>query len=206
MDICVIHGSSISGNNDKAIEIAKSRILQIGNVSFTDFYLPKDVPYLCFGCQECAQKINAINEECPYSGQVRDILYSMHKSDAIIICASVFSLSDNGQIKAFLDHFSYMYNKHFIAKSLFAKSALIISTTMGAGIKHPTRSISQSLLYWGVQKVHSCPLTFWTKVWNAMPFEKQQHCKETIRKKAEEFYMGIASKTNLRQVIHLRSL
>lgn len=190
MNICILHGNELNNNSNKASEIIKKTICKYGDADFFEYYLPKDIPYLCHGCYECVTDTSIIEEgRCQFAEMTADTVESIKKADAIIICASVFSLASDGHIKSFLDHFAG--KSTFNGKNAF-KSALILSITPKGDIEPSVRGLADSLAKWGAQRVHYTSVIVWGKMWSGMPVEKQESCKETIVRKVELFYNSLS--------------
>ncbi|WP_242850641.1 flavodoxin family protein [Clostridium lundense] len=145
MKISIIHGSQRNGNTEKTIEIVKEKLNSLDDNDFFDFYLPKDLPMFCCGCFKCMDKGNYGGEHCPHSKYTHPILEAMKLSDGIIVTSPVYSMAESGQVKAFLDHFACIFMCHKPLQEMFSKTAFIISTTAGAGIKYTLKPIERSL-------------------------------------------------------------
>ena len=185
MKICIIHGSPRKGNTYKAVSIFKEELQKCGEVEFIEYFLPKDMPHFCCGCFSCFDKGE---DKCPHVKYIQPITDSMRESDGLIFSSPVYVLAESGQIKAFLDHFGYLYMPHRPMEEMFSKVAMVISTTAGAGTGNAIKTISRSLRYWGVKRILKCGFTIFAKNWDDMKQEKQQKFKNTLCKKAKEYY------------------
>lgn len=188
MKICVIHGSNRKGNTDKTIEIIKGRLNALGEVSYTDFYLPKDLPYFCKGCMACLGTGTYAGENCPHKAYTHPILKALLEADGIIIGCPSYALSETAQLKALFDHFACTYIVHRPNTEMFDKTALVISTAAGAGSGRAISTISRNLLFWGVKRIHKCKLRLWEANWGDMPKERQEKLEKQLIKKATAFY------------------
>lgn len=194
MKITIIHGSNRAGNTDKTIDIVKKKLNSLGDNEFIDFYLPKDLPMFCAGCYQCFDKGEFGGEFCPHRKYTHPILEAMKSSDGIIIASPVYVLAESGQVKAFLDHFGCIFMVHRPLQEMFSKSALVISTTAGAGTKHVIKTIKRSLVSWGIPKIYKCGFRMFALNWNDMPDKKQRKYEKILENKADSFYNSMKSK------------
>lgn len=191
MNICILQGNEPSNNSDKAIRLIKKTISN-NNVSFFEYKLPKDIPYLCHGCYACTADSSFIQDDkCRFAKAVYDVLENIRNADAIIICASVFSLAADGHIKSFLDHFANKLPSDGSQLNDAFKSALILSITPKKDIEPPVRALADSLASWGARRVHYTSVVIWGKMWSGMPVDKQESCKEIIQRKTQLFYESL---------------
>lgn len=191
MNICILQGNEPSNNSDKAIKLIKSTVLS-NNVNFFEYKLPKDIPYLCHGCYACTADSSFIQDDkCQFAKTVYNVLENIRNADAIIICASVFSLAADGHIKAFLDHFSGKLPADCFQRNDVFKSALILSITPKKDIEPPVKALADSLANWGARRVHYTSVVIWGKMWSGMPVDKQNSCKEIIQRKTQLFYESL---------------
>lgn len=192
MNICILHGNELSRNSDRASEVIKKSISKIGDVKFIEFHLPRDVPYLCQGCYECVSDSSYLEEDkCHFARAIHEVIMTLKNCDAIIICASVFSLSSDGHIKSFLDHFANKTDANNMPIKNAFKSALIVSMTPKSEVEPSVRALSDTLLNWGAHRVHYTSMTIWGKLWAGMPPEKQEQCKKLLDVKAQLFYSSL---------------
>ena len=194
MKITVIHGSNRTGNTEKTINIVKEKLNSLGDNEFVDFYLPKDLPTFCMGCYQCFDKGDFGGEFCPHRKYTHPILEAMKSSDGIIIGSPVYVLAESGQVKAFLDHFGCIFMVHRPLEEMFSKSALIISTTAGAGTKHAMNTIERSLRYWGIPKVYKCGFSMHALNWGDMKDKKQEKYEKILENRSNAFYNSMKEK------------
>lgn len=194
MNICIIHGSPRKGNTYKATEIFKEQMKKHGDVDFVEFFLPKDMPHFCCGCYTCFDKSE---DKCPHAQYTLPITNAIREADGIILTSPVYVLAESGEIKAFLDHYGYMYMPHRPMEEMFSKVAMVISTTAGAGTSHAIKTISRSLNYWGVKRLYKCGLTIFAKNWDEMKIEKKQKFERILSQKANKFYKTVEKRKQL---------
>ena len=187
MNILVIHGNELNNNSDKAMDIVKNAINERIDANFREYYLPNDVPYLCRNCYECIYDDSYYTEDkCRFAAEIHEIIQSMKNADALIICASVFSLSEDGHIKSFLNHFTQNLRIYEQGNEKI-KSALVISITPKKDIVPPLANFSSVFVNLGIRRVHALSMVVWGKMWASMPVDKQNRCKEQLIEKAEMF-------------------
>ena len=193
MKICIFHGSNRKGNTDKIISIAKEELIREcdGNVEFTDFYLPKDMPEFCLGCFACLNKGTKAGEFCPHKKYTEVIAKEIEESEGIIVGCPVYALAESAQVKALFDHFACTYMNHRPKKSNFKKSVLILSSCAGAGNGQTIRTIKRNFIFWGIPKIYSLGIKMWTGNWNEMTEEKQNELAHKIERKTEKFLYSI---------------
>ncbi len=194
MKICVIHGSPRKGNNFKVIELFKKNLLKFGDIEFTDFFLPKDMPHFCIGCYNCIEKSE---EKCPHFSYMKPITETLKEADAFIFSSPVYVLAESGGMKALLDHFGYMFIPHRPVEEMFSKVGIVISTAAGSGNKYPLNSMKRNLSFWGLKRVLKMGFSILAKDWEDMNIKRQKKFENIIEKKAKKFYLLIEKRNEL---------
>ncbi|OPX46290.1 NADPH azoreductase [Ruminiclostridium hungatei] len=194
MKICVIHGSPRKGNTYKATKIMMAHMEGMGEVEFSEFFLPKAMPVFCCGCYNCFDKGE---EMCPHAQYTQPVEQAIKAADAVIITSPVYVLAENGAVKTLLDHYGYMFIPHRPMEEMFSKVGMIISTTAGAGTGKAIKAIYNSLNFWGVKRIFKLGLTIFAKDWEDMKPLKQQKFEKIIKKKAERFHACIVKREKL---------
>lgn len=190
MKITIIYGSNHKGNTYHAVGIVKKGLEKLGNVEFKEYFLPKDMPEFCIGCYSCFSKGE---ENCPHAKYAQPIVKDMLESDGLIFSSPVYVLAESGGMKVFLDHMGYMFIPHRPQKEMFTKKALIISTTAGAGTGKCIKTISESLKYWGINKIYKCGITMYSLTWDEMSNKKKVKYENKLSNAAKHFYKDISS-------------
>ena len=203
LKVCVIHGSPRKGNTYKATQIFMEQLKKKGEVDFFEFFLSKDMPYFCSGCYNCFFKGE---DKCPHAQYTQPIAEAMKEADGFIFTSPVFALAESGQIKAFLDHFSYLYMPHRPMEEMFSKVAMVISTTAGAGTKHAIKPVSRSLTYWGIRKIYSIGLRIFAKSWQDMKLSKQDKFTRLLHARANKFFTAVENRKKLHVRLFTRLL
>jgi multimeric flavodoxin WrbA len=161
-----------------------------GDVEFTEFFLPQDLPEFCKGCMVCLENDE---KKCPDSQYTLPILEALVKADAIIFTTPVYVLQATGAVKAFLDHFAFIFIVHRARPEMFTKKAFVISTTAGAGTKAAMKTIITNLKFWGVNRVYSYGIAMWGIDWETMPPRRRQKAEKKLKKSARKFYREVKS-------------
>jgi multimeric flavodoxin WrbA len=153
MKITLISGTNHKGSTYHAAKMAAETLGR----DITEFFLPRDMPHFCAGCGTCFEKSEAL---CPHFSYIDVIVKSMEAADVLIFTSPVYVYHCSGQMKAFLDHLGYQWIVHRPNASMFNKTALVVSTAAGAGLKSTCRDISHSLTMWGVKRIYTlkCPV------------------------------------------------
>ena len=190
MKITVINGSPRKGNTYAAAQLFKGEMLSCGDIEFTEFFLPQDMPKFCKGCMLCLD----IDEQlCPHSEYTLPILEAMLSADALIFTTPVYVLQTPGSVKAFLDHYAFMFIVHRARTEMFSKKAFVLSTTAGAGTKEAMKTIITSLKFWGINRVYSYGFNMWSIDFETMDSKRRIKIETAIKKHARLFYKEVTS-------------
>lgn len=148
MKICVIHGQSHKGST---YEVCHKFLDKIKDKEIVEYFLPRDFGAFCIGCTNCILK----GEHLCKDREARDIiLNSMLEADLLVFTTPTYVYHATGAMKAFLDHFGYMWMVHRPKKEMFNKQAVVISTAAGAGTKSAIKDIKDSLFFYGIPKIY----------------------------------------------------
>jgi len=201
MNITVIHGSPRKGNTYEITQKFMQEMQTKGEVTFREFFLPKDMPEFCKGCFTC---ILRDEKSCPHASYIQPILSAMLEADALIFTTPVYVLSASGAMKTFLDHFGFMFYIHRARPEMFHKKAFILSTTAGAGTKSAMNVIATSLKYWGINRVYQRGFVMHSIKWDSMPPEKINRYEKHLRADAAKFWDAVSSKKDCTPYLHTR--
>lgn len=152
MKVVVVNGNMRKGSTWHCKEMIIKEIMKHEPVVVIEYSLPKDMPHYCLGCFTCFTNGEG---NCPHSEFIKPIVDSIISADVIVLTSPVYGMDVSGQMKAFLDHLCYMWMSHRPDPNMFDKVGLTISTTAGAGLVHTTKTLKNSLKFWGVKKVFS---------------------------------------------------
>lgn len=189
MRVVVIHGSPRKGNTYEATQKVMSHMRQRGDVEFTEFFLPKDMPEFCRGCFIC---FFHGEDKCPHAKYVQPIVQAMDEADGFIFASPVYVMQLSGSLKALLDHLAYVYMNH--RPRYMRKKALVIATTAGAGLGNCLKYIKQNLGLWGVVKVYTLGVQMQSMGWDDMESGRRAKAEQRIDRVAQEFYTDLSSR------------
>lgn len=170
MKITVINGNARKGSTWHCKDHIVQAIAAHTAVELTEFQLPKDMPHFCNGCFAC---IYQGEQKCPHSSAVAPIVTALTEADLIILTSPVYAMDVSGQMKALLDHLCFMWLSHRPNPLMFQKIGLTISTTAGAGLGHATKTLRNSLRFWGVKRVFSYKNAVSAMKWSDVDPKKQ---------------------------------
>ena len=197
MKAAVFHGSPRKGNTYKATRIFIDELLKCGDISFTEFFLSKDLPALCTGCTLC---LGGLLEKCPNAQYVAPIIDAITKADALIFATPHYgACSMTGSMKNLLDHIDFLVLNTSPREEMFDKKAFIITT--GAGTTAAIKPIRNFLRHCGVNRVHSLGFRLLTDKWNKMPQKKQARYEKSLRQSARKFYQTKKGRPYLYSII-----
>lgn len=176
MKAVVIYGSMRKGST---YHIARQFVDRLSeNDEVKEYFLPKDQPNFCRGCGLCLEDKN----KCPDYKYIEPILIDMEKSDIIIFASATYVYHVTGQMKAFLDHFPYLWMVHRPSKAMFKKQVLIISTAAGGGTKSAMKDIGDSMFYWGTPKIYKYGCNVYALGWNDVTEENKLKISKDVQK------------------------
>ena len=141
MKYLIINGSPRKKNTWKIIKQAGSNL----DGEFEEVQLMKEKIPMCNGCFKC---IMEGEEKCPDFDKVNPIIEKIRACDGIIIASPVYAMNVSALLKNFFDHTAYLYHR----PEFFAKKALIVVSTAGAGQNKVANYIDETLRHWGVNK------------------------------------------------------
>jgi multimeric flavodoxin WrbA len=188
MKITVINGNARHGSTWNCKELFCKELAKYEELEVTEFVMPKDAPDPCVGCYNCFYKGE---NNCPHSDQVQPIVAALVSADLIIITSPVYALDVSGGLKLLLDHLCYMWMSHRPNPSMFHKAALTIVTTAGAGLGHTSKTLKNSLSFWGIKRSFSFHKAVSAMKWEEVKPEKKQKIEKTIAKQAKNIYYTV---------------
>lgn len=188
MKISVIYGVEHKGSTYNIAQLFLNELKPVTN-EVTEFFLPRDMPEFCIGCNTCFLKGE---EYCPHYSIVKPIADSIENSDLVIFVSPVYVYHTTGQMKTLLDHFGYQWMVHRPNKKMFSKIGLVISTAAGAGMKSTNKDITDSLTFWGVGKIYTYGKAVAAVNWQGVSEDK----KSKITSEVKRISSKIAKKYN----------
>ena len=176
------------GSTWHCMDLLLQELSHHGEVEKTEFFLPKDMPHFCNGCFSC---IYNGEHTCPHAEVVQPIVQAMLNADVIILTSPVYAMDISGQMKALLDHLCYMWMSHRPNPAMFNKIGVTICTTAGAGLKHTSKTLQNSLKFWGVKRLFSYSNPVSAKKWSEVKPEKQQRISQDLKAMAERITKAV---------------
>lgn len=152
MNILVINGTLRKGSTWHIRQLLLEQLSALTPTTIKEISLPSDLPGYCAGCFQCIVKGEQF---CPHHEKVSAIEQAIIEADCIIMTSPVYSYDVSAPLKNLLDHFAYRWMSHRPHPSMFKKVAITITTAAGAGTKHTTKTMRESLEFWGVAQVYS---------------------------------------------------
>ena len=184
MKIAVFHGSPRKGNTYFATRMFMEELSACGEVSFTEFFMPHDLPGFCTGCTLC---LRGLYETCPNAQYANPILQTLLDSDALIFATPHYgACSMPGGMKNLFDHLDFLVLPVAPRAEIFNKKAFVLST--GSGSVAALKPIKKTLKHWGVNRVYTLGVRMHTNLWDKMPQAKQERYKTSIQKSARKFF------------------
>ena len=147
MKTVIIHGQNHKGST---YHIAHALAEKIGG-ELTEFFLPRDFGEFCCGCTNC---FNESEKKCPHYAKLSPVTQAMLEADVIILASPVYVYHATGAMKAFLDHYGYMWMVHSPEGAMFTKQGVAVCTAAGAGMKSTNKDMCDSLFFWGIGKIY----------------------------------------------------
>jgi len=203
MKITVINGSPRKGNTYATTKIFKNEMIACGEVDFTDFFLPQDMPEFCMGCMSC---FDNGEHTCPHAKYTLPILESMLCADAIIFTTPVYVTQTPGAVKAFLDHYGFIFIGHRPHHKMFSKKAFVLATTAAAGSKATIKTITTNMKFWGINRIYSAGFTMRAVDWDSIKPSRKTKYEHKIKKSARRFYKEVASGKKRRPYLFTRMM
>ena len=175
MKTVIINGTNHKGSTE---HIARGIAEKIGG-EITEFFLPKDFGEFCLGCTNCFMKSE---DKCPHYQKLLPITKSIEEADVVILASPVYVYHATGAMKAFLDHYGWLWMAHRPQEYMFKKQGVCVTTAAGAGMKSTIKDMSDNLFFWGIARQYKLGLAVRAINWNAVT-EKN---KALIEKKSEK--------------------
>jgi len=190
MKVIVFHGSPRKGNTYAATKIFMNEMMVCGEIEFIEYFLPNDLPEFCRGCFLCLCESARL---CPHSKYTLPILENLLDADALIFTTPVYVLQTTGAVKAFFDHFSWMFIVHRARPEMFKKKAFVLSTTAGAGTKAAMKTIITNFKFWGINKIYSAGFAMRAIDWETVNPKRREKFERKLKKSARRFFRETAS-------------
>lgn len=189
MKITVINGTMRHGSTWHCKDLLLNKISQLEETQVREFYLPKDMTDFCTGCFSCF--LNG-EDSCPHANQIQPIVTALEEADLVILTSSVYGLDVTGQLKALLDHLCFMWISHRPNPKMFNKVGISFATTAGAGLSHTTKTMQNSLKYWGVKKRFASKQRVAAMKWTDISDKKRRQIENNIEQLAKKATRSVA--------------
>lgn len=150
MKIAVIHGQSHKGIT---YTMTKALLKQLAckQDEVREFFLPKEGPDFCYGCNSCFIKGE---EFCPSADKVQPIVKAMEWAQVIILDSPCYVMEMSGVMKNLMDHLAYRWITHRPHGSMFKKVGVTVCSSAGAPTRGVVKSMGKQLKWMGVPKVY----------------------------------------------------
>ena len=188
MKIAIIHGIGHQGSTWHYADLICLELGKLEPVEKSEFFLPRDMPHFCTGCYTCFYKGE---ESCPHWESVGPIIEAILESDLVVLTSPVYGMDVTGQMKAFLDHLCYMWMSHRPNPAMFKKIGLIVSTTAGAGLGPATKTMKNSMKFWGVKKIFVSSDRVAAMGWQDVSRDKKSKIEQQAEAAAHRIYKSV---------------
>jgi len=183
LKITIINGVQHPGSTWHCQDLLVKNISSQVETQVTEFYLPRDMPHFCRGCFSCFLQGE---ETCPHAQVVLPIVSALEEADLVILTSPVYGLDVSGQLKALLDHLCFMWLSHRPNPKMFNTVGISFTTTAGAGLFHTTKTMQNSLKYWGVKKRFASRQAVAALKWDEISDKKRVQIEKNMEKLAQK--------------------
>jgi multimeric flavodoxin WrbA len=201
MSVVIIYSNARKESTYHCVKIFKEAVQKEIDVDYIEFTLPNDMPHICRGCFACIEKGE---EQCPHSNVVQPIVKAILDADGIILTSPVYSLDASCAIKSLFDHMCYLWISHRPNKKMFHKTAMVITTAAGAGVKTSIKTMKKSPSYWGVRRIYHFGIAAKASRWEHVSNKTRIRIEVSLTKKAKQFISAIKNKDKGKQRLLLR--
>lgn len=184
MKVTVIYGSERKGSTYHCVQQVKEVLSESGEITFTEFFMPRDLPEFCKGCFNC---FKFGEEKCPHRKFTGPIEAALREADGIILSSPTYALEVSAGLKNLFDHLCYQWMPHRPRPEMFSKTAMVLSTTAGAGADTSAKTMRKNLTYWGVSKIFSFSTAVAAMNWEEVSPEKKAGISPELEKTAGRF-------------------
>lgn len=183
MKITVVYSSARHGSTWNIAQLYLKRLAENQEIFVTEFTLPKDMPSFCVGCFGC---ITRGEQSCPHARHIDPIVAALKASDLIVLTSPVYGMDVSGSMKALLDHLCFMWMSHRPESVMFQKTALTIVTTAGAGLGHTTKTLVNSLRFWGVCNILRGKYVVSALKWEDVDAKRRAKIEKSVERNARK--------------------
>lgn len=190
MKITVINGIQHHGSTWHCKDLLLQNIASHLETEVTEFYLPRDMSHFCAGCFSCFLKGE---DSCPHADQIKPVVAALEAADLVILTSPVYGLDVSGQMKALLDHLCFMWFSHRPNPQLFNTVGVSITTTAGAGLSHTTKTMQNSLKFWGAKKRFTSKQAVAALKWSDIPEKKRRKIEKDLAALSHQVVQAVAT-------------
>ena len=194
----IVYGIEHKGSTYNVVQLFKNK-LNLSENQIQEYFLPKDMPQFCIGCNNCFMKGEKL---CPHQDYITPIKEAMWDAELIILASPVYVLHVTGQMKTFLDHFAFQFMLHRPNKTMFSKKALVIAVAAGGGISSALTDMIGSLKNWGISHIFKFGFPVYATNWDDVKEKRRLKIERKIKKISRKIKEKInASKPSLKTKI-----
>lgn len=190
MKIVMIHGQNHKGSTWHVSHLLLQNMS--GEKDVQEFFLPKDLNHFCLGCYQCLQA----REKCPYWEEKKVLQEAMTEADLLLFTTPNYCMMPSGPLKSFFDLFFTNWLIHKPYPEMFAKKAVVISTTAGVGAAKAAKLVENCLTNWGIAKVIRRGYAVNAMNWKMVPEKKKEKIEKEMR--------GLGKKLSKTGKVHTR--
>lgn len=191
MKVVIVNGNMRKGSTWNCMNQVISELEKLEPIEMIQFSLPKDMPQHCVGCFSC---IYNGEETCPHAQFTRPIVEAFEEADLIVLTSPVYGMDVSGQMKTFIDHLCYMWMSHRPNQKMFNKVGLTVSSTAGAGLGHTTKTMRNSLKYWGVKRTYSFKIISSAMKWSDVTDKRKTKIEKESKILAARIYKSVKNR------------
>lgn len=188
MKITVINGNARHGSTWHCMDLFRQELSKYEELQVKDIILPRDMSELCVGCFSCIYKGE---QTCPHNSHMQPIIDAILEADLIIMTSPVYACDVSGGLKALLDHLCFMWMSHRPNSAMFRKVALTVTTSAGSGLRHTTKTMKDSLNFWGVRRVYTFKKGVAAMKWDDVSAKNKEKIQKRAAKMSKKIYRSV---------------
>ncbi len=170
MKVAAVYGNARNGSTRHTVQLILDGIQKRTALDLQEVVLPRDLNHFCVGCFNCFLKGE---QSCPHADATLPIVKTLTEADLIILSSPVYGLDVSGPMKTLIDHLCFMWLSHRPNPVMFEKLGVTVTTTAGAGTKHATKTLHNSLKFWGIKRIYSYRKAVSATKWSEVAPNKQ---------------------------------
>jgi len=181
MKILMINGQNHKGTTYHTGRMIAEKLAVPENIE--EIFLPRDFGEFCTGCNNCFMKSEKM---CPHYKKIGAITEKIKNADILIFTTPTYVYHSTGQMKAFLDHYGWLWINHRMNEGMMKKQAVIVSTAAGMGTKSAIKDIADSCFFWGIPKVYKYGKSVFSVSWEKVTKKHKAEIKRDTAEIAEK--------------------